>query len=250
LKIAIERVDLLKSPIWLQYSHRACFNFVSAIVENKIVLDCACGEATSSEIYIKAGAAQVIAADLSCRTILRAHKRDEGKDIKFINCDATAIPLPDKSIDIYSSLETIEHIEADQKYLREAKRLVRSDGWFICSTPNRTLSNPGRKLQDKPWNPYHIREYSLAEFVHLLEGFWGEVSVYGQSPKPGRLVRIFGTAGRHLPRYTALNFLQFIKLFKLIHDNPENYKYEKCSSDDIQYENILAVCQKPTEIST
>ena len=58
--------------------------------------------------------------------------------------DAVALPLRDNVCNVYISLETIGHIPNDGKFLREVVRTLKSEGLFICSTPNRIVLNPGK----------------------------------------------------------------------------------------------------------
>ena len=48
----------------------------------------------------------------------------------------------------------------DAAYVAEARRVLRRGGAFLCSTPNRVLTNPGTT---KPFNPFHLREYTLPD---------------------------------------------------------------------------------------
>ncbi len=246
MSIASERIEShKKTPIWLQHSHRARFVFASAYVRDKVVLDCACGEAASAELFADVGASDIYAVDVDGVTLARAHQRLGDAKIRFIVGNATQLPLDDNSIDVFVSLETIEHIRADRDFLAEAVRLVRPDGHLICSTPNRTLTNPGRALVDRPWNRFHVREYAQQEFVQLLGEYWGEVQAFGQSPKPAGLVALARWLGEHLPGYLAVRMLQLLKLPRLLRDNPRNYLYARTMDDRVAYENILAVCGQP-----
>jgi SAM-dependent methyltransferase len=244
--IAVERLSSHKRPVpWLQYPHQARFAFAAEYVKGKEVLDCACGEAASSELFASAGASGIYAVDLDVETLARARRRLGEAKVRFVVGDATHLPLPDDSIDVCVSLETIEHIERDRDYLSEMVRLVRPDGCFICSTPNRTLTNPGRQLADSPWNPYHVREYTSQEFVQLLSDYWEEVQVFGQSPKPAGLAGLARFLGRHVPGHLAVRMLQLLKLPKLLYDNPQNYRCERITNDKIAYEALLALCRRP-----
>lgn len=186
------------------------------------------------------------AVDLSASSLRQAKHLHRKPGIKFIAGDATNLPLPDKSVDIYISLETIEHIDRDIDYLREAVRLTKLDGIYICSTPNRTITNPGKTLKSRPWNPYHVREYCQKEFIELLSCYWEDVQTFGQSPKPNSLVQSMEFFGRHSPGYTAAHIYRLLKLPRLVFDSPNNYGFVKFHPEDnIEFEDVLAICRKP-----
>jgi len=64
-------------------------------------------------------------------------------------------------------IDVIEHIKEDAKAVENVGHMLRSDGSFICSTPNR-LSRY-RKAET------HCREYSPDEFECLLRGVFPSV---------------------------------------------------------------------------
>jgi SAM-dependent methyltransferase len=247
MKFAIERFNPNKFiPPWIHHSHLARYKFVSDYVAGKVVLDCACGDATGSEIFINSGAKVVYALDISEISIQQARQKRNNSGITFLAGDATSLPFPDKSIDVYISLETIEHIDRDLNYLGEVSRLIKSDGMFICSTPNRTITNPGKTLKNLPWNPYHVREYNQKELFRLLSNHWDDVQFFGQCPKPNSLVRLMGFLGFNFSGYISVHIYQLLKLPRLLFDNPSNYRLIKFNQeDDFEFEDILSICTKP-----
>lgn len=47
-----------------------------------------------------------------------------------------SIPLPDERVDLVLALEVIEHLVNPDHMLREARRVLRSGGSLVISTPN------------------------------------------------------------------------------------------------------------------
>ncbi len=92
--------------------------------------------------------------------------------------DAQAIPLPDRSIDVVVSFETIEHVPDPAAFLRECVRVLTPAGTLIVSSPNRPVYS-----EDHGANPYHRIEFDEDEFVDLLRTRFGEVQLYGQFPQ-------------------------------------------------------------------
>ena len=80
-------------------------------------------------------------------------------------CEAKVPPLPfaDASFDCVVSFQVIEHIKRDRIFVDEVRRVLKPGGLFIVSTPNRPMS-----LTRNPW---HVREYTAAQFDALLSSF-------------------------------------------------------------------------------
>lgn len=70
------------------------------------------------------------------------------------------IDIPDNSFDFVISFQVIEHIKNDKKFVEEIFRVLKNNGKFIVTTPNKKMS-----LTRNPW---HVREYSLVELNNLL----------------------------------------------------------------------------------
>ncbi len=80
--------------------------------------------------------------------------------VEFLQATVPPLPFPDASFDCVVSFQVIEHIRDDAAFVREVRRVLRPGGRFIVSTPNRLMS-----LTRNPW---HVREYTAAEFRELL----------------------------------------------------------------------------------
>ena len=99
--------------------------------------------------------------------------------------DALAFPFAWASFDMIVALEVIEHLKDARQAVEKVRRLLKQDGVFIASTPNRDVYSEGHK---EPWNPYHIQEFSLPEFKALLSSSFPYVHIYGQSHAVGSLI--------------------------------------------------------------
>jgi SAM-dependent methyltransferase len=114
----------------------------------------------------------------------------------FVRADATRLPVRKGAFDLYVSFETLEHVENDVALLSEARRVLAPGGRFLCSTPNRDLLSPGLTIDDRPRNPYHVREYSIPEFESFLNSAFPEVKLFGQTWFSERHQKFLARTGR------------------------------------------------------
>jgi SAM-dependent methyltransferase len=183
-------------PIWLRHQHLARYHWAAELVRNGSVADAACGSGFGAKILGDAGN-RVDGFDLAPEAIAEANELFASPALTFRVADALALPVAEHTYDAYTSFETIEHVERPREFLREVRRVLKPDGVFLCSTPNRELTNPGITITDRPFNRFHVREYTPAEFVDELRAFFPGVELWGQSPYPrpyaaalGRLARV------------------------------------------------------------
>lgn len=174
-----EYIDPHRGIPYVEYqTHINRYIFAANFVQNKVVLDVACGSATGSTYLAIKGAKTVVGLDVSQEALRDARRWNKGKEkVALILSDAQALPFADNSFDVIVSFETIEHLKELEKFLAECRRVLRKRGIFICSTPNKKVHSP---LFRKPVNPYHIREFFPEEFYDLLGKYFIDVKAYGQ----------------------------------------------------------------------
>src|SRR3989344_372638 len=180
MKFTGERCIVGKSGSLIEKEHLDRYNFVLNYVKNKIVLDIACGSGYGSKL-LSNKAKKVIGVDISKESIDYAKNNFNSNKIKFFIGDATNLDfLKDNSIDVVVSFETIEHLIDYKRFLMEVKRILKKEGLFIVSTPNKKISSPHGK---KPKNPFHVIEFFKKDFEILLKRYFGLIAIYGQEPK-------------------------------------------------------------------
>jgi ubiquinone/menaquinone biosynthesis C-methylase UbiE len=173
-----ERVVPDKTPQTIYDEHIYRYIFAASLVENKVVLDVACGTGYGTGCMVEKGAGEVVGADISMIAVDYARERF-GKNSKasFICADAIRLPFGDNAFDIVVSFETIEHIRQYRKFLGECRRVLKEDGLLICSTPNRRIFSPNLA---KPINTFHVKEFWPEEFYRLLRRYFANITLYGQ----------------------------------------------------------------------
>lgn len=89
----------------------------------------------------------------------------------FLEAVVPPLPFADGTFDCVISFQVIEHIQRDRDFVREVHRVLKPGGRLIVTTPNRTMS-----LTRNPW---HIREYDLDQFSHLLAPHFDSIERLG-----------------------------------------------------------------------
>lgn len=83
--------------------------------------------------------------------------------------DMTDSGLPSESYDIVVSVEVLEHVEEDEKFVNEVSRVLKPGGRFIMTTPN------GDFVENH--NPDHKRHYRRNQLIELLTRRFEQVDV-------------------------------------------------------------------------
>lgn len=151
----------VRGAIWYEHWHR--YVLAAPVAEGKRVLDAACGEGYGS-FLLAHRAAEVVGVDLSEEAVAHARGRYARPNLRFEPGSITALPLPDASIDVVVSFETIEHLSPQREMLAEFRRVLRPEGVLVLSSPNRPVYSEGSGEA----NPYHVRELDRAELSALL----------------------------------------------------------------------------------
>ncbi len=159
--------------IALEHLHR--YAFASTMVGGKEVVDLSCGEGYGSQILSRTSKF-VYGIDIDAASVAHASQKYPSQSLEFIQGDACSIPLEDNSVDAVISFETIEHVEHQDKMLLEIKRVLRSDGFSLISTPEKFEYNK----QNPSKNPFHTSELSLNEFHELLKRHFSHIRMLGQ----------------------------------------------------------------------
>ncbi len=231
-------------PPWTRLEHEARYRFAAAQIRGGTVLDCACGDGAGAGVYLHAGPRTLVGFDLDDGAVAEARRTITDSRASFEVADATALPQPDASVDLYVSLETIEHVPDAHAALSEAARVLRPDGRFICSTPNRDIQNPGSSQDDQPICAFHVREYTPRELLELLQQYFNSVEFHGQNevgPLRRRVVRV---AARLPWRRPAARLSQIAKLPRLLADAPERHAVVPVQPGR-RYDITVAVCSGP-----
>ncbi|QYN34578.1 class I SAM-dependent methyltransferase [Pseudonocardia sp. DSM 110487] len=154
--------------------HEAVYIALRDLVAGASVLEAGCGEGYGAGMLAEV-ATGVLALDLDAATAAHVARRYPGAGVARANL--VALPVRDGGVDAVVSLQVIEHLWEQERFLRECLRVLRPGGALVVSTPNRLTFSPGR---DTPLNPFHTRELSAAELACLVrDAGFADVEVEG-----------------------------------------------------------------------
>ncbi len=168
-------------------------------------LDVGCGEGAFAAALAAAGV-EVVAADVAEEPLRRARTRHRALDLRLLAAEGPW-QLEDASFDVVWAGEVIEHVADTASWLSEVRRVLRSGGTLLLSTPAHgrlellrlALSRSAFAAHFDPRGD-HLRFYDRATLGALLADFGFEaVSVR-------RAGRSAGARGLLLARATRSRF--------------------------------------------
>jgi len=176
-----------KGQIEVEHLIRYYFIVNQLDLKDKVVLDLASGEGYGSNILAQK-AKLVYGVDISIDAINNAKFKYLKANLVFLVGEAINIPLPDSSIDIFVSFETIEHHDQHQSMFKEIKRVLKPNGLLIISSPDKYY------YSDLPGftNQYHIKELYYDEFKRLIMSNFKYYKFFIQNIFIGSLIALDG----------------------------------------------------------
>ena len=167
------------------HEHLHRYSVARQYITGKDVLDIACGEGYGSNL-LSEGSKSVTGVDIAQNAITHARAKYQHKHLKFVVGSCTSIPLPNSSIDVAVSFETLEHFTEHEMFISELKRILRPDGLLIISSPDK------RNYSDVPnyQNPFHLRELHHDEFKKLIRDNFKETTFAKQEYNPGSIIEL------------------------------------------------------------
>ncbi len=181
------------SPYWGE--HAARYVFALPFVENKRVLDIACGTGYGVGL-LRSAARFVVGVDIDAEAAREA-KNECGENAEVLLGNGLGLPFEAEVFDVITSFETLEHLHERRAFLGELHRVLKPDGKLILSTPNANYSQP---VNGVPANPFHIHEYEPEELRSELEAYFGLRAFVGQELDESISVSPFFEGQKRMPK--------------------------------------------------
>lgn len=141
-------------------------NLIRKYIKNKRVLDIGCW--TGQFLSLIEDQATTIGLELDQEAVKYAKKYHKGK---YIVASALQIPFKDRSFDVVTMWDVIEHLPKNSEIvaLKEASRVLKNKGFFALST---MTTNPLSILFDPAFFLLHHRHYSERKLHQLLNPYF------------------------------------------------------------------------------
>jgi SAM-dependent methyltransferase len=159
----------LPSVFW---EHVFRYAFACQRARGLAVLDIASGEGYGSNALSRI-ASRVVGVDISVDAVEYARAK---YNLDFRVGSAEKIPIESASVDAVVSFETIEHVPNPKLFLMEVCRILKPNGIFILSTPNKDIYH-----RDQELNQFHCSEMTLNELLGLLAESFQVAELFGQT---------------------------------------------------------------------
>ncbi|MGH2741370.1 MAG: class I SAM-dependent methyltransferase [Thermoleophilaceae bacterium] len=161
--------DVPAENYWFR-RHLVVYEWIAERCAGLKVVDMACGEGYGSAVLGRR-ARDVTGVDANPEAHQHARLKYTRPGVRFVR---DMVELHTEPCDAVVFLQTIEHMHDPEAVLRHFKEMA---GTTYVSTPNLlTLAPPGA---DKSGNPWHLREYRVAEFRALCSSVFERVELYG-----------------------------------------------------------------------
>jgi SAM-dependent methyltransferase len=161
--------DVPAENYWFR-RHLVVYEWIAERCAGLKVVDMACGEGYGTAVLARR-AREVTGVDANPEAFEHARLKYTRPGVRFVR---NMIELHAEPCDAVVFLQTIEHVPDPAGVLRHFKEMA---GTVYVSTPNLlTLAPPGA---GKSGNPWHLREYRVAEFRALCERVFDHVDLHG-----------------------------------------------------------------------
>lgn len=148
--------NLTHENYWLR-RHEIGYRAAAALCRDARVLNAGCGEGYGAATIEAAGARQVVVLDYDAFTAAHARR---AYSLPTVRGNLVALPFTDGAFDVVVSLQTIEHLWDQARFVAECVRVLRPGGRLVLTTPNRRTFPPG--------NLFHHRELDATDLTALV----------------------------------------------------------------------------------
>jgi len=170
-----ERLETsIDGRVAIEHLHR--YAIAGQYVQNKAVLDIACGEGYGTNLLSK-NAKTIFGVDIDEGAIQRAKIKYRSENINFLVGSTSKIPLEENSVDVVVSFETIEHHDAHEEMMSEIKRVLKPTGIMVISSPDKLYYSDKRNYS----NEFHVKELYKDEFAELVKKYFQNVHLLSQT---------------------------------------------------------------------
>lgn len=144
--------------------------------KGKHVLDLGCRDGTLTKYFIEKN--KVVGLDVD-KEALSICKDKLGIETVWHNADEK-LPFEDSSFDVVVAAEIIEHVYHPSFLIKEIKRILKKDGYFIGSITNAVYIKNRLKFLGGHLDIdlFHLHSFSLSSLNRLLNPYFSECRIF------------------------------------------------------------------------
>lgn len=150
------------------------YRFALEFAAGMDVLEVACGTGIGLGLLAE-DAKSVVGVDIDAKNLAVARRISEKNSVELGEMDAHNLVFPDASFDLVVFFEAIYYLKNPERFVAEARRVLRNSGRLIVCTVN-----PDWK--DFHPSPFAEKYYSVRELRSLLAAKFRQVNFYGAFP--------------------------------------------------------------------
>lgn len=195
------------------------------MIENnlKSVLDVGCGTGRLVQ-YLRKNRLDAEGCDIATEAVKAARKINPQS--KIVIASASKLPFASSSFDLVCTISVIEHLKKTQiaKFLKEAKRVLKPNGFIFIVTPN--FATPIRLLQGRRWFGYadktHVTFFTSSRLKKLLINYgFNNFRAFHKIKYQKSVDWEFPGLFQHLPKFIKIFalFLLFSSHFSVIRNS-------------------------------
>ncbi|NQT75351.1 MAG: class I SAM-dependent methyltransferase [Candidatus Omnitrophica bacterium] len=158
--------------------HLSAYHFALPYLKAKDVLEIGFGDGYGAD-FLAGHANSVMAVDALEKNVKLASAKYKRNTLDFRQASCGDLHFSDEVFDAVVAFHVIEHIpEADLvKSLEAINRVLKKGGTAFISTLNLDKNKKPNRPYEK--NPFHIKEFTYAEFDSLIKGVFPEYEIHG-----------------------------------------------------------------------
>jgi SAM-dependent methyltransferase len=173
-RMIVEHYRSSASDYLIYLFHEVSYRFAQPFAAGRDVLDLGCGSGYGTAMLAEQ-ARSVVGVDVSTAAISHAQTSYSRPNASFRSiAPDERLPFETASFDTVICFQVIEHVGNEDQFVSEIFRVLRPEGVAVLATPDRsTRLFPGQK----PWNRWHLREYSDESLHRLLAKQFPDVTI-------------------------------------------------------------------------
>lgn len=171
--------------------------------DNIKILEIGCGAGRLTN-YLTQKKFNAVGIDISSTLIMEGRIRYLDAII-FIASGGGDMPIKDLAFDIVLSFDVLEHIPDVEAHLKEVRRILKPDGFYLLQTPNKLTNVPFEIIKNNSFTGYKKYHCSLQTYwslkklliAHGFEVKFEKIPVMNEFFHQ-KIEKVFGRAGSYL----------------------------------------------------